>query len=413
MLVGALLETYRRSPDKVAVADPTRELSFRRLAVLASVVKGIVSRETSCARIGIMLPASAVFPAVFMGVSWALRTVIPLNFLLSPGELSRIVENAALDLIITVRHFEQLATRLGPRVLVLEDLNLKRRLLLRMVLPLPPAPRVDADETAVILYTSGTSSEPKGVELTQSNLHSNCVDTIHSLNMDENQKFLNVLPPFHVFGLTANVLVPIVLGASVFAIPRFSPAAVVRAVRSQRISVLLAIPSMYAAILKLKSARSDSFRDVRLAVSGGEPLPESVRIGFKERFGVVLREGYGLTETSPVVTACPADADRAGSVGKPIRNVEIRIVGAEGQPLAPGEAGEILVRGPGVMKGYFRNREETRRVLDRDGWFRTGDIGSFDADGFLSLTGQCKEMLIIGGENVFPREIEAVLEEHE
>jgi long-chain acyl-CoA synthetase len=233
------------------------------------------------------------------------------------------------------------------------------------------------------------------------------------LDVDPRQRFLNILPPFHVFGLTANVLVPVFLGATVYAIPRFNPVAAVKVIEDHRISVLLAIPSMYAAILRTKSSKPEAFRSIYIAISGGEPLADRVREGFESRFGVTLRQGYGLTETSPVVSACTPRDYKPGTVGKPIRHVEIRIVGADGSDLPAGQDGEIYVRSPGVMKGYYKRPEETRKVIDADGWFRTGDIGRFDADGFLSITGRAKEMLIIGGENVFPREIESVLENHE
>ncbi|MBU0718036.1 MAG: AMP-binding protein, partial [Planctomycetes bacterium] len=297
--------------------------------------------------------------------------------------------------------------------LFLEDLPLKRQMAWSFLRRLPAAPHVDPHMTAVILYTSGTTAAPKGVELTYNNLYRNCVDTIHSLKFDSPQKCLNILPPFHVFGLTANVLVPVALGASVYAIPRFTPAAVIRALEREEITVILAIPSMYAALLRSRSATRDTFRSVHLAISGGEPLPDGVRKGFQERFGVTLREGYGMTETSPIISACSMTSYREGSVGRPIRNVEVRIAGQDGDALPPDEDGEIFVRGPTVMKGYYGKPEETRKILSGDGWLATGDVGHLDADGFLTITGRAKEMMIVGGENVFPREIEAVLETHD
>ena len=413
MLVDALLDANRRSRDTLAVDDGVRSLTYGRLVKLACVLRGVVRRETRCERVGIMLPASSVFPAALFGVLWAPKIAVPLNFLLSPGELARSVEDAGLDLILTVRHFHDLAGELPARVLFLEDLPLKRRMLLAMFRRLPPAPTVDPHGTAVILYTSGTTAEPRGVELTNRNLYSNCVDAIHSLHIRSHETMLNILPPFHVFGLTANVLVPVLLDATVHAVPRFSPMAVVKRAAAKRATVILGIPSMYAAVLRTKSAKRDTFSSVRLAVSGAEPLADSIRIGFQERFGLTIREGYGLTETSPVVSACSVEEHRDGTLGRPIRNVEVRIVDTDGRVLPSGQDGEILIRGPGVMKGYYRRPEETRQVIDKDGWFRTGDIGRLDDDGFLAITGRAKEMLIIGGENVFPREIEAVLESHD
>jgi long-chain acyl-CoA synthetase len=413
MLVDVLLDTSQRSPSVTAVSDGHRALTYKQLARLAGVFRGIISERTQRDRIGIMLPASTAFPAVVFGTLWAGKIAIPLNFLLQDQELVHVVQDAGIDTIFTVKHFAELCSKLPAKPVFLEDLPLKRKMIFAGLKPPAPVPHVAPDDVAVILYTSGTSAEPKGVELTYGNLHSNCVDSLAMLEIDPRQVFLNILPPFHVFGLTANVLVPVFLGATVFAIPRFSPVAAVKAIEDEHITVLLAIPSMYAAMLRTKSTQPEAFQSIYLAVSGGEPLAEQTRIGFEERFGVAIRQGYGLTETSPVVSLCTVDTHRAGTVGKPIRNVEVQIRDSDGRPLPQGGDGEIFIRGPGVMKGYHKRPEQTRAVLDADGWFRTGDIGRIDADGFLSITGRAKEMLIIGGENVFPREIEAVLENHE
>lgn len=414
MLLDALLAAAREKPKAPAVSDPTLSLNYKQLARLASVFRGVIGRGTSCERVGIMLPATAAFPAVLMGTWWAGKIAIPLNFLLRAEELAKVIADAQIDYILTVKPFAELVEALSCRVQYLEDLPLKRKMIFAMFRGLPPAPKVEPSQTAVILYTSGTTAQPKGVELTFGNLHSNCVDCIHSiLNTDKSQRFLNILPPFHVFGLTANVLIPIFMRAWVFAIPRFNPIAAARAFEEHRITVILAIPSMYAAMLRVKSAKPEAFKDIYIAISGGEPLPESVRTGFLERFGVTLGQGYGLTETSPVIAATRNDECRPGIVGRPIRNAEVHIVDEQMRTLPKGSDGEILVRGPGLMKGYYRKPEETAKVIDTDGWFHTGDIGRFDEHGFLAITGRLKEMLIIGGENVFPREIEAVLEQHD
>ncbi len=413
MLIDSLINSVKRTPSAPAVTDGTRSLNYRQLADLASVFRGIIERASGCERIGIMLPASTAFPAVLMGVLWAKRTAVPLNFLLSEDELKAIITDAELDLVITVRHFSECMSCQPCRTIFLEDLPLKRKMVFERFRARRKAPNVNPMDTAVILYTSGTTAQPKGVELTYRNLHSNCTDTIAALDIDSSHRFLNILPPFHVFGLTGTVLVPIVLGASSFAIPRFNPLAVVRAIRDYRISLMMAVPSMYAAMLRTKSTTADDFQSVILAVSGGEPLPDSVRKEFEERFRVVLRQGYGLTETSPVVAAGSVAHHKTGTVGKPIRHVEVRTVDENGESLHAGGEGEILVRGPGLMKGYYKKTAETEDAIDSEGWFHTGDIGCVDSDGYLAITGRAKEMLIIGGENVFPREIEAALEAHD
>jgi long-chain acyl-CoA synthetase len=412
MLVESLLEANRLDPHRLAVSDGRLDLTYRRLTLLSRVMRGVVQAHSRHPHIGIMLPACALFPATLFGTLWAGRVAVPLNFLLAGPELARIVRDAGLDCVLTITHFRELAEELGVRCVYLDELPLRRRVLLAMLLPAPAVPRTTADDLAVLLYTSGTTAEPKGVELTHGNLHSDATDAIATLNIPTGQRMLNILPPFHVFGLTGTVLVPVYLRSSVVAIPRFSPLSVLRTVRDAGVTVMMAIPSMYAALLKLKSGGREDFASVQLAISGGEPLPDRVRDDFEARFGVLLHQGYGLTETSPVVSVCGLDSYRAGSVGRPIRGVEVRVVGDEGREVPTGADGELWIRGPVVMKGYYGKPEATAAVLDEEGWFRTGDIGRFDAEGYLYITGRLKEMLIIGGENVFPREIEAALEEH-
>ena len=412
MLVDALLEAAARRGRSLAVADTTRRLNYGQLCALAAALRDTVSRQTDCPRVGIMLPASAGFAATLFGTLWAGRVAVPLNFLLSPDELAGVVADAGIDTVFAIHHFDKLLEQLPVKHIALEDLPLKRRALWWMLRRKPPAPVVSPSDTAVLLYTSGTSSAPKGVELTGHNLRSNCDACIEAARIDFAHRLLNILPPFHVFGLTANVLVPVVLGASAYSIPRFQPAAAIRAIQQERISIVMAVPSMYAAMLRSKDAPNDALASIYMAISGGEPLPEAVAQGFADRFGVKLLQGYGLTETSPVLSLCTPHAWRDGSVGRPILGVECRIVDDQDRPVLADAAGEIQVRGHCVMKGYHGLPEETSAVMTADGWFRTGDIGHLDADGFLYITGRKKEMIIVGGENVVPREIEGVLLNH-
>ena len=412
MLVDLLIDASRNRGDIMAVSDALMTLTYRRLGQFAQVCRDFIARATNRPRVGLLLPASGAFSGCLFGTLWAHKTPVPLNFLLSAEELAAIVRAAGLDTVVTVKHFAELVGKLPATPLFLEDQPIKRHMVAKMLRRIPAPPRVAPDDTAVLLFTSGTSAEPKGVELTYRNLHSNCLDCIATANIQPDHTFLNCLPPFHVFGLTANVLVPVALGASVHSIPRFSPTAVADVFRKHTISVFMAIPSMYAAVLRLKSAPPDLMKHTYLPVSGGEPLPDAIADGYRERFGVRLYQGYGLTETAPVCTLELPDANRNGSIGRPIRNVDVRIVGDDGAELPAGADGEIWIKGPNVMRGYLDNADATRRVITPDGWFKTGDAGHVDADGFVSITGRLKDMMIVGGENVFPREIEQVLERH-
>jgi long-chain acyl-CoA synthetase len=280
-----------------------------------------------------------------------------------------------------------------------------------------PSPRwpalVDDDQLACLLYTSGTSGKPKGVMLSHGNISANIRQCVEWVKFTRREVLVGILPQFHSFGLTVLTLMPITLGCKVVFTARFVPNRIVKLIKEHKATAFIAIPSMYNAMLHVKSAEPADFATMKFAVSGGEPLPDSVASGFFERFGVRIAEGYGLTETSPVTNWCRPHEFRPHSVGQPLPDVRERIVSIEtSADLGANQDGEIRIAGPNVMKGYFRLPRETAAAFDELGYFRTGDIGRFDDDGHLHITGRLKEMLIVAGENVFPREIEEVLNLH-
>lgn len=270
-----------------------------------------------------------------------------------------------------------------------------------------------ADDLAALLYTSGTSGVPKGVMLTHANLEANMHQIQSWVSFTRRDVIFGVLPQFHSFGFTVLTLLPLTIGCKVVYSARFVPTRIVKLLHQHRPTVLVAIPSMYGALLSVKGAGAGDFSSLRLTVSGGEPLPRTVRDRFVERFGKEICEGYGLTETAPVTHWRRPGEGEFGTVGKALPGVEVRIVSLHsGDDLGPNEEGEIRLRGPNIMIGYSRDRAATNEAFDEQGFFRTGDIGRVDAAGFLSITGRLKEMMIVGGENVFPREIEEVIERH-
>ncbi|MEM9883808.1 MAG: AMP-binding protein, partial [Planctomycetota bacterium] len=284
------------------------------------------------------------------------------------------------------------------------------------------------DELAVLLYTSGTSGKPKGVMLTVGNSRTNIEDCLEHAGLTACDSFLGVLPQFHSFGLTVLTLLPLYGGGQVVYTARFNPRKITDLIKKHRPKLFIGVPSMLAALLSVKSAKAEDWESLRYVICGGEPLPDAVCQGFKERFGVQLLEGYGLTETSPVTNWSTHEAYRPHAVGRPLPRVRNLIVDDDNNLLGPNEEGEILIAGPSVMKGYYQLPELTDQVMveldlppdDRrpnlgsgpTRCFRTGDIGKIDDDGYLYITGRKKEMLIISGENVFPREIEEVLNKH-
>jgi len=412
MLVDAFLETAARRAGKLAVRDVQRELTYEQLAILSAALSRVIARQTQQPSVGILLPSTAGFVGSFYGSLWAGKSIVPLNFLLQPRELRHVVQDSGIDLILTCEFFRDLAAQLPARALFLEQIGLRRRYLLSRVLPFPRVPRTGPDDLAVILYTSGTTGVPRGVCLSHNNLYSNAVGAIRHAQMHEDQRFLGVIPLFHTFGLTAMMIVPTLLGSTVYYHARFQPAQVLQALRDDSISIFMAIASMFAAIGRVKTASPEYFRPDLLAISGGEPLAPAVFQDFRDRLGLIIQEGYGLTETSPIVSFNNPRASRPGTVGTPIPDVTVQARDDNGLPLPPGQRGEICVRGPNVTRGYYKRPADTAAAIDADGWLRTGDLGTVDADGFISITGRKKDMIIVGGENVFPREIETVLDAH-
>jgi long-chain acyl-CoA synthetase len=276
----------------------------------------------------------------------------------------------------------------------------------------PKFPSPDPDDTAVLLYTSGTSGLPKGVMLTYNNLQSDVEAAIEHAQLQDRHKFLGIVPLFHSTGLLATLIAPIQLGASVVYIARFSPVATIQAIRQHKLSVLVAVPSMYGALLRLKDASPADFSHVYASLSGGEPLPSTIREAWQQRFGIPIFEGYGLTETiGPIAFNTPQN-HRPGSVGRLIPGAEVKIVDDNGNAHDVRQEGEVWLKGPMIMKGYHNLPTETADVLTADGYFKSGDLGKVDTDGYLHITGRKKELIIVAGEKAVPREIEEVLMKH-
>jgi len=412
VLVEDLLHAVERGSRRIAVADPLHSLTYADLARLANVMRRQVESLTQARHVGIMLPSSCAVAGALYGVMWAGRVAVPLNFLLQPQELAGVVIDSEIDTILTIRHFAELAEQLPAHAVFLEDLPIKREMVLERIRRKPPPPRAHRDDTAILLYTSGTSGLPKGVCQTFGNLRHDMDASIERARLKTEQRFLGVLPLFHSFGLTTMLLVPITLRATTYYLPRFQPATVIQTIHREGLSVTMMIASMFSALLRAKSGGAKELASIEYAVSGGEALSDAVFNKFKERFGKEIIQGYGMTEASPVVSLNVPWCNRIGTVGQAIPGVEVAAFDDDARRLAAGETGELWIRGPIIMRGYFKKEADTREVLTDDGWYKTGDMGTVDAEGYISITGRKKEMIIVGGENVYPREIESVLDQH-
>ncbi len=271
---------------------------------------------------------------------------------------------------------------------------------------------VQEEDTAVILYTSGTTGKPKGAMLTHRNLYSNARDVGEYLQIGEQDRVVATLPVFHVFALTVVVNAPLMQGATIILVPRFNPKEVFAAIKENQASVFAGVPTMFNFMNQLPEIDPADFSSVRLAVSGGSAMPVALLHEFENKFNVRISEGYGLSEASPVTCFNPIDRERkAGSIGTSVVNVENKVVNELGEEVAPNEVGELIVRGPNVMKGYYKMPEETTATI-RDGWLHTGDLARVDEEGYFYIVDRKKDMIIVGGYNVYPREVEEVLFAH-
>jgi long-chain acyl-CoA synthetase len=406
MLFEPLFTNAQRNGDDIAIVDDHGTYTYKQLAAMAAGLGMYLSFQTRQPRVGLLLPPGAGFVASFYGTLLAGKTVVPINYLLGEKEIAHIIQDSGIDTVITIPFF---APRLKDLPLNVIDLT-KLPQNPQAVQPKFPSPL--PNDVAVLLYTSGTSGMPKGVLLTYDNFQSDIDAAIEAAQLKHQHTFLGIIPLFHSFGITAMMLAPIQLGAKIIYIARFSPVATLNAIREHKVSIFFGIPSMFAAIARLKNAQPDDFSQMYAIISGGEPLPAVLREGFKQKFGVPIHEGYGLTETSPVVALNTPQVNRPGSVGKMVPRAEARITDDDGNALPQGQIGEIWLKGPMIMQGYHNLPNETSSVLTPDGYFKTGDLGMIDPDGFLHITGRKKEMIIVAGEKAFPREIEDILLQH-
>jgi len=268
------------------------------------------------------------------------------------------------------------------------------------------------DDTAIILYTSGTTGHPKGAELSHQNLYANARDVASFMGYTGEDRVIATLPLFHVFALTVVANAPLFVGASILIAPRFSPKEIFDLAKNQNASIFAGVPTMYSFLYQYEEGNSVDFSTIRLAISGGAPLPAQVLYNFEGKFNVPISEGYGLSEASPVSCFNPQDRIRkVGSIGTAISNVEVKIVDDTGNELPSHEIGELVVRGPNVMKGYYKNPEETQKAI-RNGWLFTGDLAKKDEEDYFYIVDRKKDMIIVGGYKVFPREVEEVLHQH-
>jgi long-chain acyl-CoA synthetase len=359
-------------------------------------------------RVALHLPNRPDFVLAYYALQKAGLVPLSLNITYKADELEYILANAAAAAIITADGIDASLPPPARTPSVRHRLHAKDLDGLCGRAPLR-AVACDRDDMAAILYTSATTGRPKGVMLTHANIVSNAYATVHHLKMTADDRGLCALPMFHCFGQNAIMNSLVTAGGTLVLHERFVPDAFVAAVAEHRITILYAVPTMY--ILFLSMPAKPDFSSVRLCFSAAATLPNDVEARWHATHGHWIQQGYGLTETSPFASYNHDVAFRRGSVGTPIENVEMTIVDTDDHEVADGELGEIVIKGPNVMKGYFGNPAATAEAI-RDGWFHSGDIGYRDADGYFFIVDRVKDMINVSGFKVFPREVEEVLFRH-
>ncbi|HXP55702.1 MAG TPA: long-chain fatty acid--CoA ligase [Streptosporangiaceae bacterium] len=416
-LAQNLTSTTKGHAGRVAVRVDNAAMTYRALDEASARVAGLLLQRglTPGDRVGIMMPNVAEVPVVYYGVLRAGGVVVPMNPLLKGREVAFYLANSGAGLVFAWHSFAEQARAGAEQAgagLIVVDTDGFPELLVSAAPEFHVTDRADQD-TAVILYTSGTTGQPKGAELTHGNLISNTeVSRADIVRAGPDDVIFGGLPLFHVFGQTVAMNVAVAAGACLTLLPRFDAAHALQIVAGHHVTVFEGVPTMYVALLHLPGRDDYDTSALRMCISGGAALPVEVLRGFEEAFGVPMLEGYGLSETSPVASFNhPGRVHKPGSIGTPIRDVEMRAVDEAGKEVPQGEVGEIAIRGPNVMKGYWERPEATKEAL-RWGWFHTGDLARVDEDGYFFIVDRKKDLIIRGGYNVYPREIEEVLYEH-
>ena len=416
-LAATLMRSAADYPDRPAIRMDEQVLSYRGLDELSSRAASWLAERGVAAgdRVGLMLPNVPEFAVLYYGILRAGAIVVPMNPLLKAREVDYYLTDSQAKIAFAWHGFADQATEGARRagsdlVLVKPD---EFGLALRQRAPGPGVADREPTDTAVILYTSGTTGQPKGAELSHDNLlHNVEVTAATLLHLEPDDVVLGALPLFHSFGQVVGMGCAVAAGACLTLLTRFDPARALDIIKRDQVTVLPGVPTMYAAILHHAGGSAGDVASLRLCVSGGASMPVELLRAFEQQFDCMILEGYGLSETSPVASFNhPERARKPGTIGQPISGVQMRVQDDEGRPVPSNTVGEIAIRGRNVMKGYWRRPEETAEVL-ADGWFRTGDLGLADAEGYYSIVDRKKDMIIRGGLNVYPREVEEVLYEH-
>lgn len=410
-----LSERAKKYPGKTFIKYYNKKLSFADVDRMVSLAAGGLTDKglKRTDRVAILMENCPEYIISYLAVLRAGGIAIPINTFLTPDEIAYILNDADCRFMICSSRFSSHAEKLKkdiPDIRALDFIDVPQR---------ECEPYIgSSEEIAVLLYTSGTTGFPKGAMLTHGNLISNAEASMKAMHVSHRDKILLFLPLFHAFSFTVCVVLPIFTGATIILLEAVKPfSKVINSIFKDRITLFIGVPTIYNILSKkripfIMKMFLKYLINVRACISGAAALPEGTIHAFEERFKIPLLEGYGLTETSPVVSVNPfKGARKPSSVGPPVPGVEVAVVGENGAPMPAGEIGELKVRGPNVMKGYFKREEETAEVL-KDGWLHTGDLARIDEDGYIYIVDRKKDLIIVDGMNIYPREVEDFVLQH-
>ncbi|WP_341227983.1 long-chain fatty acid--CoA ligase [uncultured Arcticibacterium sp.] len=437
-LSTCLQESARKYPTRTAYIFGETELNFAQINGAANqVANGLVAKGIKPGdKVALSCFNLPYFPIIYYGILKAGAAVVPLSVLLKKDEIAYHLSDSGAKAYFCFIGTEDLPMgKMGydgfqqanscehffmimPKPEMPSSIEGTQTLgsLMNGQSPLFDTVQTGAEDTAVVIYTSGTTGKPKGAELTHSNLLQNAILSADLVTMNTDDTLLIVLPLFHIFAMTVLMNAATYRGAKSVLLPKFDAASVFSLMQEHKVSVFAGVPSMYWGLLNYKEENFDYAQiasNLKICVSGGAALPVNVLEEFEARFKVDIIEGYGMSEGSPVVTFNQLDLGRKpGSVGKPVWGVDVKIVDAEDNEVPVGEKGELIYRGHNVMKGYLNRPDANAKTL-KNGWLYSGDVAIKDEDGFFFIVDRTKEMIIRGGLNVYPREVEEVIMQHD
>ncbi|MEW6237076.1 MAG: AMP-binding protein [Candidatus Omnitrophota bacterium] len=414
-LYSTFIKSIEKYADCTALEWEDGHLTFQELKDGINAAGRALKKRKNGERSNICLvaPNTPYFFYGLMGILSAGHVAVPLNPLLNPEELAALIAHAKSSVLLYDPLLSEKVQQAASQMKIKIDL-IPLPQLLENNFPITEnlLPSIQPDDASMILYTSGTTGDPKGVILTHRNIYEDCLLFTTVIDFSPADTLPLMLPLFHTFAMTVILFGALMRGSKIRLYPQFTPQKILECIVQDSSVILVAVPPMFYMLARFAPDGIASQHHIRMAVSGGGPLPMEASNAFQEKFNHEILEGYGLTETSPVVSVNLPGKNKPGTIGPPLPGVEVQVRDNDGNTLGCHEVGELCVRGKIVMQGYYRNPEATQAVFYEDGWFRTGDLARIDEEGYMQIVGRAKDLIVCGGENIYPREIEETLLRH-